>query len=162
MQSAKDTFYVMLQQRIATLNPARTLVLRELSRSGVLVVENELVTSLLAADAFWLRWFDLAMDSSDKLVRMRCEISYATDGMIGAGGMDRGRLLAGMDAELATALQLAPQNAVKSAYSAAGVTVMSTNIFWTDPVFGKTAESGERLSRASTVEVFAYQEAEEL
>lgn len=126
------------------------------------MAENELATVFFAADAFWLRWLELSIDAAESLVRMRCEISYATDGTTGNGGMDRGRLLAGMDVELATALRREPQNAGKSAYSKSGVTTMGTNVFWTDPVFGKTSADGERMSRTAVVEVFAYQEAGEL
>jgi len=161
MQSAKDSFYMMLRDRVAGVNPARTSVLRGVSRPGVLVAENELATTFFAADAFWLHWLEVSVDADD-LVRMRCEISYATDGLPGNGGMDRGRLLAGMDVELATALRREPQNVVKTAYSNSGVTMMATNIFWTDPVFGRASADGERMSRTTVVEVFAYQEAGEL
>ncbi len=50
------------------------------------------------------------------LVTMECEIRYATDGDSGNGGMDRGRLLAAMDAELVAAVGAAPQNVVKMNY----------------------------------------------
>ncbi len=162
MQSAKDSFYVMLRDRVAGINPGRTTVLRGVSRPGVLVEENELATTFSTTDAFWLRWTEVSVDVADALVRMRCEISYATDGLVGNGGMDRGQLLAGMDVELATALRREPQNVVKSAYSNNGVATLATNLFWTDPVFGKTSADGERMSRTTVVEVFAYQEAEEL
>lgn len=162
MQSAKDSFYVMLRDRVAGINPGRTVVIRGVSRPAVLVAENELATTFFAADAFWLRWPELSIDSSEGLVRMRCEIRYATDGMVGNGGMDRGRLLAEMDVELATALRRQPQNAGKAAYSSSGATALATNVFWVDPVFGKLGAEGERMSRTAVVEVFAYQEAGEL
>ncbi len=162
MQSAKDSFYVMLRDRIASINSARTIVLRGVSRPGVLVAENELATTFFAADAFWLRWVAVSVEAVDSLVTMQCEISYATDGMAGNGGMDRGRLLAQMDLELATTLRREPQNVDKAAYTSAGATVLLTNVFWTDPVFGKLTIEGERLSRTATVDVFAYEEAGEL
>lgn len=159
MQSAKDSFYVMLRDRIASINTARTLVLRGVARPGVVVAENELATTFFAADAFWLRWVMMSMNPVDSLVTMQCEISYATDGMTGNGGTDRGRLLAQMDLELATALRREPQNAGKTAYTSAGATLLSTNVFWTDPQFGKLTVEGERLSRTTMVDVFAYEEA---
>jgi hypothetical protein len=82
--------------------------------------------------------------------------------------MDRGRLLAAMDAELATAVSTAPQNAVKMNYvsaadgSGAAPVAMATNVFWADATFGPTVVNGERLERAATVAVFCYQEAGEL
>ena len=162
MQNAKDSFYVELRNRIAGINAERTVVLRNVSRPGVLVAENELATAFFATDAFWIRWTECSVDASDALVRMRCEISYATDGTAGDGGMDRGRLLAGMDLELATALRREPQNVGKTAYSSDVATAMATNVFWADPAFGKAVLNAERLSRTATVEVFAYQEAGEL
>jgi len=125
MQNAKDTFYAMLQGRLAAINPARTIVVRGLVRPGTLVDENELPTAALATDVFHLRWTGLQVDrtSSLPLAAMECSILYATDGTSGNGGMDRGRLLAAMDAELASALGAAPHSTVKSNYAAAGVGV---------------------------------------
>lgn len=162
MQSAKDSFYVMLRDRVAGINSARTLVLRGVSRPGVLVTENELATTFLAPDTFWLRWMELSIDPAEALVKMRCEISYVTDGTTGNGGMDRGRLLAEMDVELVTALRREPQNVPKTSYSNTGSTAMATNVSWVDPVFEKTTADGERMGRTAVVEVFAYQEAGEL
>ncbi len=162
MQSAMDTFYVVLRDRLTQINSARTVVLRGVTRQGVLVAENELATSFFMSDAFWVRWVTVSADDSDALVTMTCEISYATDGTPGNGGMDRERLLAAMDLELATALRRDPQNVSKTAYTSAGATTMWTNVFWTDPAFGKMGVEGERLSRTATVEVFAYREAGEL
>jgi hypothetical protein len=42
MQRAKDTFYITLRDRIAALNPARTVLVRGVVRPAVLVEENEL------------------------------------------------------------------------------------------------------------------------
>ncbi len=162
MQSAKDSFYVALRDRLATINPERTLVVRGVTRAGVLVAENELTTDVFAPDAFSLQWAALSVDASDGLMRMECEISYATDGSAGNGGMDRGRLLAEMDLELLTALRRDPQNVVKTAYTSAGSTTMATNVFWADPVFVAVKREGERVSRTAAVEVFSYQEAGEM
>lgn len=162
MQSAKDSFYVMLRDRVASINSARTLVLRGVTRPGVLVAENELATTSFATDAFWLRWVTVSVEGMYGLVTMQCEISYATAGTSGSGGMDRGRMLAQMDLELATALRREPQNVAKTRYTDSGATTMSTQVFWTDPVLGKMTEDGERLSRTATVEVLAYVEAGEL
>ncbi len=159
MQSAKDTFYVMLRDRVAGINAARTVVLRGVSRPGLLVAENELARTEFAADVFVMRWAELSIDAVDGLVKMQCEIRYATDGMSGNAGMDRGRLLAELDVELARALRREPQNAGQTDFSAAGAKALSTNIFWADPVFGRATAEGERMGRSVTIEVFAYQEA---
>ena len=168
MQNAKDTFYLKLQSRLAALNPARTIVVRGVVRPGILVDENELPTAWVALDAFRLEWTALHVDTEGPLsmVTLECSIRYATDGDSGNGGMDRGRLLAAMDAELAAALSATPHSITKKNYSAASIGVapvaMATNVFWADPAFGAATAVGERLERTATVQVFAYQEAGEL
>ena len=170
MQNAKDTFYVTLQGRLAVVNPERTMVLRGVTRPGVLVEENELASAHEPVGVFRLRWTGVRVDTQANLplVTMSCEIAYASDGSAGNGGMDRGRLLAGMDAELLTAVGAAPQSAVKMNYSAtagdsgSAAVAMGTNVFWSDVTFGAVTVNGERLERVATVEVFCYQEAGEL
>jgi hypothetical protein len=164
MQNAKDTFYITLRDRLAVVNPARTMVLRGVTRPGSLVEENELASAVQPVDSFCLRWTGLRVDSRAglALVSMQCEIRYCTDGSAGNGGMDRGRLLTGMDAELVAAVNAAPQSVVKSAFVAGGSTSMGTKVFWGDVVFGAAVVENERLERVATVDVFAYQEAGEL
>ena len=76
--------------------------------------------------------------------------------------MDRGRLLAGMDAELVAAVNASPQNVGKMNYSVVPAVAMGTNVFWGDVAFAASTVNGERLERVATVEVFCYQEAGEL
>jgi len=164
MQNAKDTFYTTLRDRLATVNPARTMVVRSVTRPAVLVEENELPSDAVPVDAFRLRWTSLKVDPDGALplVTMVCEIRYATDGSSGNGGMDRGRLLAAMDAELASALSASPRSAVKTSYSTAPPLPLNTNVFWGEVTFNPAAVAGERLERVATLEVFCYQEAGEL
>ena len=164
MQNAKDTFYITLRDRIAALNPARTVVIRNTTRPGVLVEENELATATETPDAFRLRWVGAKIDVAGPmpLVTLQCEIRYATDGNSGNGGMDRGRLLSAMDAELASAVGTAPQNAPKLNYAATAPTSMATNIFWGDLTFDSVTVNGERLERTATIDVFTYRESGEL
>jgi len=169
MQDARDTFYVALRDRLAAINPARTIVLRGQVRPGILVEENELPTAFQPVDAFSLRWTATRVDTATPLplVAMECQVSYATDGSAGNGGMDRGRLLAAMDGELLAALNQTPHSALKMNYSgvaAAGVAPvpMSTNIFWSAPAFASATSDDERITRVATVQVFSYQEAGEL
>jgi len=168
MQNAKDTFYTTLQARLAAINPARTIVLRGITRPGTLVDENELPTASIPTDVFRLAWTRLSVASAEPMpwVAMECSIRYATDGSAGNAGMDRGRMLAAMDAELAAALTRPPHAVPKLNYSAAGAGVapveMATNIFWADPVFAEVITTEERLARTATVQVFSYQEAGEL
>lgn len=168
MQNAKDTFYTTLQGRLAALNPARTIVVRGLTRPATLVTENELPTAALPTGTFSLAWTKLAVQNASPLpwVTLECAITYATDGSPSSAGMDRGRQLAAMDAELAAALAAEPRAVPKLNFSQAAADVasatMATNIFWADPDFGDAIVSAERLIRTATVQVFAYQEAGEL
>ena len=173
MQDTKDTFYVTLRDRVAAGNPERTVAIRGVVRPGVLVEENELPTAWVPADVFSLRWTDVTVDRDGAvpLVSMTCAVRYGTDGDASAAGMDRGRLLAAMDAELAVALSagasgVALRNVRKVNYrglaaaSGMGVAVaMETNVFWGDVAFGPALIVGERLERVATVEVFGYVEA---
>jgi hypothetical protein len=164
MQNAKDTFYTTLRDRLAAINPARTMVVRGATRPAVFVEENELASDTVPVDAFRLRWAGLKVDARAALplVTLLCEIRYATDGNSGNGGIDRGRLLAAMDAELTAALSQAPRSVAKMSYSSSPPAALGTNIFWGDVVFGAAAVKGERLERIATVEVFCYQKAGEL
>jgi hypothetical protein len=165
MQNAKDTFYTTLQHRLATLNPARTLVLRGVVRPAILVDENELPTAAIPTGAFRLQWTKLHIAAASPLpiplIAMECDIHYATDGSQANAGMDRGRALAAMDAELAAALTTALHAVPKLNYTTTPPATMPTNIFWADPVFSSATVDGERLARTATVQVFAYQEAGE-
>ena len=161
MENAKDTFYIALRDRLAAVNPARTVVVRGTIRPGVLVEGNELPTAVTLTDAFVLRWPGLHVDARGAmpLLRMQCEVEYCTDGSAGNAGMDRGRSLAAMDAELVKIL--APQHAQKMDYAAMPAVAMGTSVFWGDVSFGAATLDGERLRRVATVDVFAYQEAGE-
>ena len=168
VQLAKDTFYATLRNRVAAGNPARTVVVRGVVRPGVVVAENELsgaaVDGIAPGDAFCLRWTGLAVDmqAALPLVAMTCEIRYATDGTTGLAGMDRGRSLAAMDAELVTAISAAPQSASTTSVAeiagggATAATVTGTNVFWGDVSFKPTVMRGERMERTAEVEVFSY------
>lgn len=164
MQNARDTFYVTLQKRLAAVNPARTMLVRGVLRPGVLVEENELASANEPADVFRLRWTGLRVDSKGALplAAMSCEIQYATDGSAGNGGMDRGRLLAAMDAELVATVNASPQNVGKMNYLVSPAVTMGTNLFWGDVAFGAATVMAERVQRVATVEVFCYQEVGEL
>src|SRR5579859_4637157 len=120
MQNAKDTFYEVLRDRIAAANAALTVVVRGVVRPGVVVDENEIARAAEVRDCFRMRWAGLQVSAEDAapLVAMQCEIQYATAGTSSAGGLDRGRVLAGMDAVLAAALQTSPQSAVKRNFGA--------------------------------------------
>ena len=166
MQALKDTFYLMLRDRVAAGNAARVVTVRGISRPGVVVVENELPGASAAGsaivDAFLLRWTGLDVDTQGSLplTGMTCTITYATDGMSGNGGMDRGRALTAMDEELSGALAMEPRSVAKVMAVAGQATVSAadgTNVFWGDVTFGPAVIQNERLGRTATLSVFGYE-----
>ena len=168
MQNAKDTFYEVLRSRIAAANPERTIVLRGAVRPGVLVEENELVTSVTTPDCFRLRWLDATIDPANALpiATLTCEVLYETAGTPANGGMDRGRLLTEMDAELAAAVNTCPQKTSKQNYAAlptgGSATAMNTNIWWSNVVLGPLVVKADRIARTAKVTVMSCEEAGEL
>lgn len=164
MQNAKDTFYGVLRDRIAAADAALTVVVRGVVRPAIVVEENEIAGVAEMRDCFRLRWIGLRVDAEGAapLVAMQCEIRYATAGSQNAGGLDRGRFLASMDAVLATVIGAVPQSIVKqnfvSLVSSGSVAEMSSQIWWSDVVFGASTEENGELRRSATVEVWSYQE----
>lgn len=168
MQNAKDTFYEVLRGRLVALNPERTIVLRGVVRPGVLVEENELLSAVALPDCFRLRWAVSAADPNGvmPMVTLQCAIDYETAGTAMNGGMDRGRALAAMDAELQGAVNALTRSSLKMnyaglAFGTAAIT-MTTNIWWGETAFGETVIKDDRLARTATVNVMSYQEAGEL
>lgn len=168
MQNAKDTFYEMLRSRIAAANPERTIALRGVVRPAVLVEENELVSAITIPDCFRLRWIDATVDAANALpvATVTCEVMYETAGTVGTGGLDRGRMLTKMDAELAAAVNACPQKAAKQNYAAlangGAAMVMSTNIWWSNVALGPLIVKADRVGRTANVTVMSCEEAGEL
>lgn len=158
MQNAQNTFYITLRNRLAALNPNRTIFLRGVTRPGILVEGNELVTAQLPSDVFVVRWLGLHADPylAEVLTQMECEIEYMTEGTAGNMGMDRGALLTEMDAELVQLLR--PACAQKMSYAQAPATPMETQIFWTEAAFETVKVERDRLTRTVAVSVFSYEE----
>ncbi len=103
-QDAKDSFYVAMRTRLAALNPDRTTTVREATRPALLVAENELEPGDggMPTETFVLHWSAAVADTTEAmpLEHARCEIRVSTAGSPEVAGMDRGRTLATMRAEL--------------------------------------------------------------
>lgn len=162
MQNAQNTFYIALRNRLAALNPNRTIFLRGVTRPGILVESNELVTAMAPPNVFVLRWQGLRSDPylAEVMVQMECEIEYSTEGTEANLGMDRGSMLTEMDAELNALLQ--PASTQKMNYSVSPATAMETQVFWTEATFGPVAVKRDRLQRTAKIYVFSYEEPGEL
>jgi hypothetical protein len=158
MQNAKDSFYMALRERLATINPERTVLIRGALRPGILVEEAEAPFSQLPPDVFVLRWLGLGTDSDlpSALVEQECEILYQTCGTQSFGGLDRGRVLTAMDAELIAMLQ--PCNAPKVNYSLQPPVTLLTQIFWDESSFAPVLTQHDRVCRSMKVTVYSYQE----
>lgn len=161
MQNAKDTFYFTLRNRLAAVNPARAMTLRSIARPGILVEDAEPPMSQPQLDAFTLRWTSLAADLHLPaiLTQMTCEIRYSTAGTQANAGLDRGRALETMDAELLQMLY--PYSAQKMSYTQTPAAAMGTMVFWSEPEFGPAVAGHDCLSRTAHVTVFAFQEGNE-
>jgi hypothetical protein len=143
---------------LATVNARRTILLRGAERPGILVEEAEAPFSPLPSDVFVLRWLGMGaeIDLATTMVAEECEIVYQTSGSQSYGGLDRGRALSAMDAELLSIL--APYVTAQVDYSTATPTTLLTRVFWDEPVFGAVAVQRDRLSRAAKVMVYSYEE----
>lgn len=168
MQNAKDSFYEVLRGRLAALNPERTVVVRGSTRPGLVVDENETESVGALPDCFHISWTGATVttDGSLPLVSLVCKIGYCTVGNSLNGGLDRGRALSSMDAELLVAVQQLPQNTVKTDFSAlahGGATqTMSTRLWWSDVVFGAVETKAGNIGRTASIQVMSFQEAGEL
>jgi hypothetical protein len=175
MQFTKDTFYITLRNRLAALNPARTIILNGVSRPAVVVAENEAVIPVKPlADAFYIEWGEVQpapQQIGDRAIfSLECLISYHTFGTV-ESGVDRGRTLAAMDLELIRICQ--PANSPKLDYTKSPPGALGTSIVWTSPQLGKVVGSeaprtealprgttAVRLERTASVKVFFFSEAD--
>lgn len=157
MQYAKDSFYVALRDRLAEVNPQRTVTVDGVSRPAVLVAENE--GSLLRTEnAFVLAWGDAAFTGNGtKLMKMACTIDYSTSGADGTNG-DRGRTLGTLDGELMATSQ--PPRLQKTNYTMIPPQSLGTMLFWTEFEFGPVRDEKDRISRTAKTTVYFYSEVE--
>jgi len=162
MQNAKDSFYLALRSRLASVNPERTVLLRGALRPGIVLEDAEAPFTQPPSDVFVLRWLGIGADVelSSAMMAMECEISYCTSGTQAFGGLDRGRSLTRMDRELLAILQ--PYNTSKLNYSVQPPASMQTQVFWDVPAFTPVIVQRNRLSRTVRVTVYTYEEQSEL
>lgn len=174
MQFTKDTFYITLRDRLATLNPARTITLNGVTRPAVVAAENEVVVPVRPLpDAFYLEWGAaqaVPQQTGDRAIfALECLVSYHTFGIM-ESGVDRGRSLAALDTELVSICQ--PGTASKFDYTQTPAANLGTSIVWSMPQLGKVAGSeaprsealprgttGVRLERTVSLKVFFFPEA---
>jgi hypothetical protein len=161
MQNAKDSFYMALRTRLSTINSERTILLRGVTRPGIVTEEAEASFSQFPSDLFVLRWIGLGVDANldSTMMAAQCEILYQTCGTQNFGGLDRGRMLTAMDEELIAMAQ--PYYTQKYNYTVTPASAMLTNVFWSEPCFGPAIIQRDRLGRTVNFTVYSYQEKEE-
>ena len=113
---------------------------------------------MIPPDVFVLRWAAIKTDVALPLVmvQMECDVLYTTGGTQTASGLDRGRALAQMDAELIAILS--PPSTPKLNYVVTPAAQMNTPVFWSAAEFMPTETLRDRLLRTAKVIVFTYQE----
>jgi hypothetical protein len=132
MQAAKDSFYMALRERLAALNPARTIVVDGVERPAIVVRENmEPQFTAAQPGAFYLDWGAVQMaESTRPILGLECNIWYASVGD-GGTGVDRGRMLAQMDDELLRIC--APPHTAMRDYRQFPSADLGCGVFWTMP-----------------------------
>lgn len=171
MQFAKDSFYLVLRDRLAVLNPARTTTIAGVSRAAILVAENEPVTATPpVANTFYLDWEAPRVIHNDigriALLAMDCVISFEAESGTQAA-VDRGRLLAQLTSELLTICS--PPQTPKGDFTQSPSVDLGTTVFWTvlrfEDVQPKAARvsvaSPARLRRTARLTVFFFPELEQ-
>jgi hypothetical protein len=144
MQFAKDSFFLALQQRLAGLNPARTVTINGATVPALLVTENMPPSSAEPLpNAFYIEWGSAAVvdghAGNAALMSVECVISYYTLGTV-QSMVDRGRVLGQLDDELLGICQ--PPNTEKCDYTQSPSADLGTRVFWTQPVFQEATTSG--------------------
>lgn len=144
MQFAKDSFFLALQQRLAGLNPARTVMINGATVPAVLVPENLPPASAEPQpNTFYIEWGTATVVGGHAgdvaLMRLACVISYYTLGTV-QSMVDRGRLLGQLDNELLAICQ--PTNTEKYDYTQSPGVDLGTAVFWNQPTFQEATTSG--------------------
>lgn len=170
MQFAKDSFFLALQQRLAGLNPARTVTINGATVPAVLVGENLPPSSAEPQpNTFYIEWGRAEVvdghASNSPLMSAECVVSYYTLGTV-PSMVDRGRVLGQLDDELLAICQ--PPNAEKVDYTQSPSVDLGTSVFWNQPVFEEVRASGvednaerhadARVERKAHLTVFFFSE----
>lgn len=144
MQFAKDSFLLALQQRLASLNPARTVTINGATVPAIVTAEN-LPPSVVEPqpNTFYIEWGTATVvdghAGNAALMSLQCVISYYTLGTV-PSMVDRGRVLGELDNELLGICQ--PTNTEKYDYTQSPSADLGTTVFWNQPVFAEATTSG--------------------
>lgn len=165
MQFAKDSFFLALQERLAAINPARTVTLDGATVPAIVVAENlpPRFRERLA-NTFYVEWGGAEVVSTwdgGSILSLDVDISYFSCGSV-ESMVDRGRLLGQLDCELLSICQ--PANTEKRDYTQSPSVDLGTRVSWNLPSFKAEveeeagAESG-RVERVAGMRIFFFSEA---
>ena len=164
MQFAKDSFYIALRDRLAAVNPARTVVVEGRMRPAVLVDENEPANSAPPPpNAFHLTWgipeYVKGTESARRpLMKVDCRFFYCAGGAQ-PGAVDRGRVLTALDSDL---LQLvSPPRTPKCDCAHTPPVSLGTTVYWGLPEFGDIESAHDELKRQARLTVFFFPEVDQ-
>ena len=159
MQATKDSFYLTLRDRLAQADPGRTITVDGVTRPAIVVVENDKpsVTSR-QHDAFYLEWgaAHAVRPAISTLMAATCTVSYSSAGTEANGGLDRGRMLGGLEAELLGLCS--PAVTPKNDYTSGSPVNLGSNIFWSQPTFSPTKAGPGCVAREASITVYFYPE----
>ncbi len=160
MQNAKDSFYIAMRDRLAVINPMRTLTIRAVQRPSLLMEEAEAPMIELLNNVFIVRWTTIAniANQPGSLVGLGCELHYASSGSQTNAGLDRGRELSELDREVLAILQ--PPATLKYAYTSTPAKALQTSIFWTDVILEPVQIVRDQLTRIAKITIFSIEEGE--
>jgi hypothetical protein len=144
MQFAKDSFFLALQQRLAGLNPARTVTVNGATVPAVLVVENLPPSSAEPQpNTFYIEWGEADIigghAGNGALMSLDVVISYYSYGSV-RSMVDRGRMLAQLDDELLGICQ--PPCTEKRDYTQSPSADLGSSVFWGQPSFAEGKSTG--------------------
>jgi hypothetical protein len=168
MQFAKDSFFLALQERLAGLNPARTVTLNGAMMPAIVVVENLPPNCAdCEPNTFYLQWGTAEVLSASTgcgtLISVEVVISYYTSGSA-QSMVDRGRVLAQLGSELLSICR--PPNTEKRDYTQSPSADLGTRVFWSQPAFGEpdksglanAADAGGRVARQAQMKMYFWAE----
>jgi hypothetical protein len=161
MQFAKDSFYVTLRERLATVNAARTAVVDGVLRPAIVVGENQAATAARSLpETFYVQFGGMRKAGAGAralrpLLALECSITYFTAG-VNEGGSDRGRTLAALDSELLAIC--APPSTPKCDYGQTPATALGTAVLWDAPQFGDTEPVNGGLRRVARLTLYFFPE----
>ena len=151
MQFAKDSFYMALCERLASVNPQRVVPVNGVDRTAVMVTENEANSAAaMLPDVFYLEWrasriVEKQGGGGRPLIGIDCVISYGSQGT-SESGVDRGRTLATLDGELLTICH--PLHTRKRDFSQTPSVDLLAEVFWSAPEWGNSPRSMPSQSSA--------------